>query len=59
MQLDDEWVIDLYEDISLSLRISHHALFNDLFFVQFLHSELSLAVNVLNEVHLAVGPLAQ
>lgn len=59
MQLDDEWVIDLYEDIPLSLRISHHALFNDLFFVQFLHCKLFLAVNVLDEVHLTVGPLAQ
>jgi hypothetical protein len=59
VQLYDEWVIDLHEDIPLSLSVSHHALFNDLFFVQFLHSELFLAVNVLNEVHLTVGPLAQ
>ena len=59
MEFDDEWVIDLDEDISLSLRVSHHALLNDLLFVQFLHGELFVAVNVLNEVHLPVGPLAQ
>lgn len=33
MQFNDEWVIDLYEYIPLSLRVSHHALFYDLFFV--------------------------
>jgi hypothetical protein len=59
VQFNDEWVIDLYEDIPLSLRVSHHALFYDLFFVQFLHSELFVTVNVLNEVHLPVGPLTQ
>ena len=59
MQFDDERVIDLYEDVPLSLSVSHHALFYDLLFVQFLHGELFVAVNVLNEVHLPVGPLAQ
>ncbi len=59
MQLNDEWVIDLYEDIPLSLSVSHHSLFQDLFLVQFLHSKLIATVNVLNEVNLTIGPLTQ
>jgi hypothetical protein len=59
VQFDYEWVIDLDEDIPLSLSVSHHALFYHLLFVKFLHSELFVAVYVLNEVHLPVRPLAQ
>lgn len=59
MQLHNKRVVNLAQNISLSLGIPHHILLFNLTFVKLLHGKLLASLHIFNQVDLAVGTLSQ